>query len=364
MTSDARTPDDIERDIVDERARMTGTINDLQKKFSLEAIVNDLGSMVRDQGADIGRTISQTVGRNPAAVALVGVGLAWLFLGQGRKATTQGAGRNADQGWLSRRDAHFSDKWGSRAMPRGHTNDGAYHDSDGYWFNDDTGTAQDRRFRRPDVEVAHGAQGAQGDTSNGFVDVIRNGTGAVAGAVSDAAGSLRETAAQMTDRLSHGTEGFSDEARARVLAARRTALDARTAAKDALDRSGRAASNLFEEQPLVVGALAVAVGAAIGGALPHSKIEDDTMGESSDRLFADAQAIFHEERDKAMAVLKAAARDAGGELQDTGSDLADLLPDGKSASDVIVDHVADATSRVLDGAKTEAEHQRLGKRKT
>ena len=84
MTNDTRTADEIERDIEEERARMSGTINELQKKFSVEAIVSDLGAMFRGQG-EVARSISQTIGRNPAAVALVGVGLAWLFLGQGAR---------------------------------------------------------------------------------------------------------------------------------------------------------------------------------------------------------------------------------------------------------------------------------------
>jgi hypothetical protein len=82
MTHDTRTADEIERDIQRERAQMSDSINNLQEKFSVDSIVNDLGNMFRAQGEDLSRTFSQTVGRNPAAVALVGVGLAWLIIGQ------------------------------------------------------------------------------------------------------------------------------------------------------------------------------------------------------------------------------------------------------------------------------------------
>jgi hypothetical protein len=85
MTNDTRTSDDIERDIVAERAQLSDTINDLKEKFSVDAIFNDIGDMFRGHGGDLGRSLSNTVGRNPAAVVLVGVGLAWLFIGQGRK---------------------------------------------------------------------------------------------------------------------------------------------------------------------------------------------------------------------------------------------------------------------------------------
>jgi hypothetical protein len=40
--------------------------------------------------------------------------------------------------------------------------------------------------------------------------------------------------------------------------------------------------NLFEEQPLIVGALGVALGAAIGAALPRTEQEDRILGEMRD----------------------------------------------------------------------------------
>jgi hypothetical protein len=40
--------------------------------------------------------------------------------------------------------------------------------------------------------------------------------------------------------------------------------------------------NLFEEQPLIVGALGVALGAAIGAALPRTEQEDRLLGEIRD----------------------------------------------------------------------------------
>ena len=76
MTNDTRTADQIERDIEYERAQMTGTINDLQKKFSVEGMINDVRGMFSEQGGDLGRMVIQTVARNPGAVVLTGIGLA------------------------------------------------------------------------------------------------------------------------------------------------------------------------------------------------------------------------------------------------------------------------------------------------
>lgn len=340
MTNETRTADDIERDIAEDRAEMSGTINDLQRKFSVEGIVSDLGAMFRDQGGDLGRSITATVGRNPAAVALVGVGLAWLVLGQGRGPAVAG-GRYS-------RDAAYGGNWGRPlAAGRGQT---ALRESENSWF-DDGGMVYSQKPRHD--------PNAPTESATGIMGSLRNGADAVVGAVSGAAGAVRDAAMDLTDKLSSGTDGLSDEAKARVLAARRAAHEARVASQDALRQGRRVASNLFEDQPLVMGALAIAVGAAVGGLLPHSQIEDDTLGANSDRLFADAQKVFREERDKAMAVIKAAASEARDALKDTGADLAELVPDGKTGGQVIVDHIANAAARVSNTAKGEAARQGL-----
>jgi len=324
MTNDTRTADDIEQDISDERAQMADTFNDLQKKFSVDAIVTDLGGMLRGQGGEIGRSIAETVGRNPAAVVLVGVGLAWLFLGQTGKQGTQSEGRQSASRPMRRQ---------ARPGP-----DAGFPEEEAYWYGNGQMSVDGRApFRAAQPRGARAGDACQG--TNGVTGTIRH-----------AADSLGDTAGDMTDRLSYGLESLSDEARVRVLAARRAAQEARVTAQAALGRATHTASGLFDDHPLVAGALAVALGAAFGGALPHSKIEDDVLGNSSNLLFAEAQALFQAERKKAVSALKGAATDAQGEIREMGADLADLLPDGKSVGQVIVERTSDAAARVLDRA--------------
>lgn len=301
MMSDTRTAEDIERDIEDERAQLSGTINELHKKFSIEGVISDVKAMVRDQGGDIGRAVTTTVGRNPAAVALIGVGVAWLVLGKGR----------ANGSMRRDRGAAYGRSW-EGTMPSAYRDDDAWYDDGGAVYGE---TAPSTRY-----DTA-----SQGE---GVMSKLRSGAEAVVGAVSDAAGTVKDKAMDLTEKLSAGTEGLSEEAKARVLAARRAAHDARDAAKQALAKSTRAMSNMFEDHPLVVGALAVAAGAAVGGMLPRTRIEDDALGANSDRLFAEAQAIFREERDKAMSAVKSAADDAGSAFRSASDDMADRAEAG------------------------------------
>ncbi len=311
MTSDTRTSDDIERDIVDERAQMSNSFNNLQKKFSVDSIVNDLGDMLRDQGGELGRSISRTVGRNPAAIVLVGVGLAWLFLGHDRNRFGHAKKQQADQ-----KPDHLD------------------------------ASAKSAKLKQQKMLTDRPSNGL----SNGVMGAARNGASAVGTAISDAAHSVDHAAPDLTERVSDGLDTLSDDAKAGMVSVKRAAHEARRSSEAMMNKGARAASHFFNEQPLVVGALAMALGAAIGGILPHSKIEDDAMGNSSDHLFAGAQVMFREERDKAIATLKVAAADVKNEVSGVGSDLADLLPDGKTVGNVIVDRVSDAATRVFDHA--------------
>lgn len=347
MTSSTRTSDDIERDIVDERNHMSDRINDLQKKFSADAIVTDLGAMVRGQGSDIARVISDVVSRNPAAVVLVGVGLAWLFLGQGSKVSHGTPARPSDHshGGGTDRSAHDN------------RDDAALRKDDQYWYRDGHRSADSQHQERGTKGWGKGTSAA-GEGSQDLSGSIQKAASSVGHAVSDAAGALSRTASDLTERLSDGLGDLSEEAKARVMSARRAAHEARLSSTEVMKRGSRTASGIFEDQPLVVGALAVALGAAIGGALPRSKIENDTMGDSSDHLFAEAQALFREERDKAKAAAKMAASDVKDEIKDMGSDLAELLPDGKTVGGVIVDRASDAATRVFNHAAENVGHEK------
>ena len=340
MTNENRTADQIERDIENERARLSGSIHDLKKKFSVENIVRDVGDMFRgkngDIGGEIGRSITQTIARNPAATALTAVGLAWMMFGASRSDTA-----------ATRRTRMAPPARGvRRAWP-----------ADDSWFHDidDSAGMSASRDGRDWSNVDYGQSTA--DRAQQRAGSVRSTAGAMVDKVKVVADDLGHRAVDLKDRLMHGTEHLSDEAKARVRAAREAARDARMKAEEAISRGSRAAAGLFEDQPLVVGAIAVAVGAALGGALPRSRMEDRALGESSDRLFVEATSVFEEEHRKAMSVLAVARDEAKAAMTDVGTDISGMLPEGTSAGSAIVDRLADVGIRVVDSARDEADRQ-------
>ncbi|MCC5973019.1 MAG: FAD-dependent oxidoreductase [Rubellimicrobium sp.] len=237
------------------------------------------------------------------------------------------------------------DPWDDRGERYGRSADYAFNDDDHHWYGSGRMSGGGHR-EAPSLTDDK-------DDGPGLAGTIRQTASSMGEAVSD-------TASDLMDRLSHGLGNLSDDARDRVIAARRAAHEARQSSQAMIDRGTQGAAGFFEEQPLVVGALAMALGAALGGALPHSRIEDRTMGESSDRLFAKAQTLLQEEREKAERMMKTSAADLKDEVRDIGDDIAELVPEGKTAGEAIVDRAAASASRIVENATGGSDDHKRG----
>lgn len=396
MTNDNRTPEEIEREIERERAGLTSTLDDLQNKFSVETIARQFSDQFREHGGDIGRSVTDAVKRNPIALALTGAGLAWLMAGDRAPSRDRVGTRDSyDHRDPRNRANYYGDRDDHSGLPvaaqqhgvipagqrrdlgpqpgdpskpyysgevarSGDVPSWARHDDD----DDTLGLAQ-----RAGDAASRAGDRVSGAASNAGSTVAGKAKGA-AGAVSDAghsvasgardfASSTADRAAQLRRRLSEGTEELSDHARERVIAARESAVRARASAAS-YGREGRdRAVDIFEEQPLVVGALALAVGAAIGAALPRSRTEDRYMGQHRDQLMADAERIFAEEKSKLGKVAQAASDEAKKVLRETKED-ADAAAPGASAADAFVEKAKASGQRVVDAAEAEADKQKVG----
>jgi hypothetical protein len=87
-------------------------------------------------------------------------------------------------------------------------------------------------------------------------------------------------------------------------------------------RSGRdfggSFTALIDDQPMLLGALGLAVGAALGAALPESETEDRLMGEASDAVKEKASEVATAGYDKAKAVAGSVIERASQEAEAQG----------------------------------------------
>jgi ElaB/YqjD/DUF883 family membrane-anchored ribosome-binding protein len=82
-------------------------------------------------------------------------------------------------------------------------------------------------------------------------------------------------------------------------------------AKEGALRAGRGFQRLVSENPLAVGAAAVAVGAAVGLALPSTRIEQEYMGEASEKIVDKAQQVARDAMDKVKSATQPAEPQPG-----------------------------------------------------
>jgi hypothetical protein len=234
-------------------------------------------------------TLIETVRRNPVPAALAGIGIAWLLMNRSSSARRQNGsfqGTGGSPGWRGE-DAYRSGNGGGL----GHTFDGAQHA---------VGQAAHRAG-----DAVHSVGGAIGSAGAAVAGAAQNATGAVRGAVGqgiDAATHLAQQTSAAAGRFAHDA---SDKTGALV----HNAADAAGhLAHQAQDAVGAAASTAREQamrversleatlqsNPLALGAVALAVGAAVGYSLPRTQKEDELMGGVRDRLLHGATDLAHD----------------------------------------------------------------------
>lgn len=82
-------------------------------------------------------------------------------------------------------------------------------------------------------------------------------------------------------------------------------------AKEGALRAGRGFQRMLNENPLAVGATAIAAGAAVGLLLPTTRIEQEYMGEASERLVDNAKQVARDAMDKVKDATQSAGQQAG-----------------------------------------------------
>ena len=272
------------------RADMGQTLDALQRNYSPGRLLDRSLDLFKEHGGELGTNLGRSVKQNPMPVLLTMVGVGWMIWSQ----TRQPPGASYDGGDYDRHDGADSDDYATTSAAA--VSGGAY-----------------------------GATAAYGET--GYADASYEGGSTAAGASDDGAGGAGSAVKEKLGVAGDKLRGAKDSALESVRGgASRVSQGSRRAAGRAREQSRRAGQGfqtLLEEQPLVVGALGVALGAIIGAVLPESEREDRMLGEARDRVLDRAKELgtrgYEEVRGKAQQAA-AGVRDA---VQGGGSDHAD-----------------------------------------
>ena len=253
--------DELATNLERERAELAQNIDGLRDRLSVDALMGDAFGYAKANMAPYARALDGAVRAHPIAAVMAGVGLAWLVFG---RRTSSSPPEVPLAGTKFEALARWEDEGGPVApLP----------DADGAWMAD--------------------------------TDALRNTASGVLAQIDEAARQRLRTAADVAlDRaqvladlakstrmaMMQGLDNLTTEARDRILMIREQAYAARIA-------TVRQGTKLIEEQPIMVGAIGMAIGAVVAAALPRTPTEDRMFGQDRDRLISRAQeALHHDQR--------------------------------------------------------------------
>ncbi len=210
--TNARTPEQIQRELGNTRARIDEGIDELDHRLGTGQALKEAAYHVRDSAADISSSVGRVIRENPVPAFLIGAGAAWIAMS---------ALSNTKRGQEVR----------ARVGERAH-----------------------------DVAVRAGEE-AEG--------------------------------------LRHRADAFKQRAGETVEQARQRAINAGHRVRESAGQVAGKATDAFESQPLLIGALGIAVGAAIGASIPATRRENELVGPLRDRLKNDAVDFSREQIQRA-----------------------------------------------------------------
>ncbi len=249
---DYEDPEQIRAEIEDTRAEMSQTINEIQERLSPENVMDQVKEKVRE--ATVGKVervmnkVGETIGEVTEPAREV-VGRAGSVI----KETGKSAG---DVVWRNPIPvALIGLGLGMLAMR-------AFRRGNGYNYEyDATPRSGVRRQNFSGAETEYGWH-ETGNTSTGGLNQVKE--------------TASELAHRSTDAISHlGTR-----------------------AKDTASSIGTRVEHMLRENPIAVGAVAVAAGTAVGLMLPTTRFENEYIGETSEKLMDKAQEVAREAIDK------------------------------------------------------------------
>jgi len=245
---DTRDSKQIEADLDQTRARVSETLDALKHKLNPDELASEAFNYFRSSGGgEFTSNLGAAIKNNPVPATLVGVGLAWLMM-SGRNGSASRSGLSAQ--------------------------------------SESSGTRSNNR-------VAEGLSRAS-PTSDKDDETVSSARDKVSGAAHWARTGVASMAEQGRDRSQQLSQSASHIS---------------AAGREHAERAKSMFGRMVNEQPLVLGAIGVAVGAVLAAGLPETRAEDEIMGEKRDELMSRAQEKGKEQLDKAQQVAES-ARDA------------------------------------------------------
>ena len=325
-----RSVTELEREVDRERERVSATIDELQARASVGSLVDQLVKAVGENGGEVSRNLGRSLRDNPLAALLTGVGLAWLMAGSGRPHDDGRDWEDRDRDYLRSGRERLPAAFALRLRKR-------------HWW-----LLAELDYADRDAEPEEG----------GLRERVADVAGRVGEGVSEAVGGVRERASDVAHSASSRLHQAGDTIRGAGGAVRDRAGAARRSAAGTSQYMRNGLDTLMEDQPLVAGAIAMAFGAAVGGALPRSRVEDRMFGEQSDRAMETVRSVAKDQGAKVQATASAVVDEALNIAGEASAELGAKLPSGEEIVDAAESKVREAASRLREASGVDTSDER------
>lgn len=325
---DHSTQNEIEAGIQRDRASLASTLEELQSRVSVETLTGEAVGLIKSNAASYTKVVDEAIRANPLAVALTGLGIAWLIFGAKKPNIAIAPKPETLSRW---------EDDGGPVVPVGAIQDDWLRESDGLRAR---ATAAVRKLEESARSTATESGNILGDGAQHMPDFTQDRDSVL----SDLSNKLKQT-------FRRGLVDLSEAAQDRIVSAREMAFGATNGSSAHQFESAQSKARLIENHPFAVGALSLALGAALGGALPPTRTEDCAFGANRDDLVKAASNIFAEE----MARARILASDVGGEITSTLQEVADST--GKAIGEKLTataDRVTDRVAQEVSNFQNQA----------
>jgi hypothetical protein len=265
-----KSPEQLEDEIQRIREEMNETLSAIEREFTPGQLIDRALHSLKGGPGEFASNLGSTIRDNPLPATLVGIGLGWLMMDE-------------------------------RRPPRR----SASHPMTG----DTIGSAGGRMS-----EGMESARGKMGETREKMSET----TGRMKEKFSDMKHSVSEKVHHAADRMHHTREQSGERMHSMGERARHTRESLSERGHRTGERMHEMRSNVSgfaHEQPLLLGLIGLGVGAFVAAMLPPTRMEDEWMGEASDRVKREAMESGREQMERARHVAGATAETAREETQ-------------------------------------------------
>jgi F0F1-type ATP synthase membrane subunit b/b' len=309
MTSSAQ----LEREAEQTRSQLAQRLDELRERITPGQLVDEAVDYAKDSGGGVFvRNLGRQATANPLPVALIGAGIAWLMLSNGRHSANAASINRAAEtaidearqsmAYAGEQIGELGDKANAQAREIG--NEASNRVSD--WVADTKGRITNARERLADG----------GDTTRRTAE--DSGQEAISRA-GQAANSLRENASSAFETA----KSRASETYERVAGQAKQASSTTAHAVAGLGQRTTAASRdllqFCKTQPLVIAGLGMALGAILGALIPPTETEDNLMGETSDQLKDQAREVAEDQIERTKSAAKSGFKQAEAQFNFEGT---------------------------------------------